>query len=112
MFGLKTGAAVVCAGLMTVGCGGGGDDVTADAPASSEAAPPVESAPPAQMLGGGTLTPVHQIEPSEWDEVLAVNLTANWRLIRALAPLLRRSNAGRATTGSAPSVWNARPATA
>ena len=33
--------------------------MTADAPASSEAAPPVESAPPAQTLGGGTLTPVH-----------------------------------------------------
>ncbi len=44
----------------------------------------------------GTLTPVHQIEPSEWDEVLAVNLTANWRLIRTLDPLLRRSDAGRA----------------
>ncbi|HIE92349.1 MAG TPA: DUF2911 domain-containing protein [Acidobacteria bacterium] len=60
MFGLKTGAAVVCAGLMTVGCGGGGDEMAADAPASSEAAPPVESAPPAQRLGGGALTPVHE----------------------------------------------------
>jgi NAD(P)-dependent dehydrogenase (short-subunit alcohol dehydrogenase family) len=28
--------------------------------------------------------------------VLAVNLTANWRLIRTLDPLLRRSEAGRA----------------
>ncbi len=44
----------------------------------------------------GTLTPVHQIDPREWDEVLAVNLTANWRLIRTLDPLLRRSDAGRA----------------
>ena len=44
----------------------------------------------------GTLTPVHQIDPGEWDEVLAVNLTANWRLIRTLDPLLRRSDAGRA----------------
>ncbi len=59
MFGLKAGAAVVCAGLMTVGCGGGGDEMAADAPASADAAPPVESAPPALMLGGGTLTPVH-----------------------------------------------------
>ncbi len=31
-----------------------------------------------------------------WDEVLNVNLTANWRLIRTLDPLLRRSDAGRA----------------
>ena len=44
----------------------------------------------------GTLTPVHQIEPSEWDAVLAVNLTANWRLIRTLDPLLRLSDGGRA----------------
>ncbi|MEE2966103.1 MAG: DUF2911 domain-containing protein [Acidobacteriota bacterium] len=59
MFGLRTGAAVACVGLMTLGCGGGGDDVTADAPPSSEAEPPVESAPPDQILGGGTLTPMH-----------------------------------------------------
>ena len=44
----------------------------------------------------GTMTPVHQIRPAEWDEVMAVNLTANWRLIRALDPLLRASPAGRA----------------
>jgi len=44
----------------------------------------------------GTMTPVHQIQPAEWDEVMAVNLTANWRLIRALDPLLRASPAGRA----------------
>ena len=44
----------------------------------------------------GTLTPVHQIEPSEWDDVMALNLTANWRLIRNLDPLLRASDAGRA----------------
>lgn len=44
----------------------------------------------------GTMTPVHQIQPEEWDEVIAVNLTANWRLIRALEPLLRASDAGRA----------------
>ncbi len=44
----------------------------------------------------GTLTPAHQIRPDEWDEVIAVNLTANWRLIRCLDPLLRASDAGRA----------------
>ncbi|MHA1107793.1 MAG: SDR family NAD(P)-dependent oxidoreductase, partial [Alphaproteobacteria bacterium] len=44
----------------------------------------------------GTLTPAHQIRPEEWDEVIAVNLTANWRLIRCLDPLLRASDAGRA----------------
>jgi NAD(P)-dependent dehydrogenase (short-subunit alcohol dehydrogenase family) len=53
----------------------------------------------------GTLTPTAQIRPEEWDEVLAVNLTANWRLIRALEPLLVASDAGRAimvSSGVAP----------
>ena len=33
--------------------------------------------------------------PKTWDDVMAVNVTANWRLIRSLDPLLRRSAAGR-----------------
>ncbi len=44
----------------------------------------------------GTLTPVPQIKQKDWDEVMAVNVTANWRLIRSLHPLLRASPAGRA----------------
>jgi len=44
----------------------------------------------------GALTPVHHIEPKVWDEAVAVNLTANYRLIRSLDPLLRQSDAGRA----------------
>jgi NAD(P)-dependent dehydrogenase (short-subunit alcohol dehydrogenase family) len=44
----------------------------------------------------GMLTPMHQIEPKQWDEVMAINLTANWRLVRACDPLLRLSDAGRA----------------
>jgi NAD(P)-dependent dehydrogenase (short-subunit alcohol dehydrogenase family) len=44
----------------------------------------------------GTLTPIAQVKPAEWAEVLDVNLTANWRLIRSLDPLLRASEAGRA----------------
>ena len=43
----------------------------------------------------GLLTPLHQLNPKTWDEVMAVNVTANWRLIRSLDPLLRRSAAGR-----------------
>jgi NAD(P)-dependent dehydrogenase (short-subunit alcohol dehydrogenase family) len=31
-----------------------------------------------------------------FEQVMAVNVTANWRLIRSLDPLLRRSDAGRA----------------
>jgi NAD(P)-dependent dehydrogenase (short-subunit alcohol dehydrogenase family) len=44
----------------------------------------------------GPLSPLHHVDPKPWDEVLAVNVTANWRLIRALDPLLRASDAGRA----------------
>ena len=44
----------------------------------------------------GTLSPLGHIEPQTFDQVIAVNLTANWRLIRSLDPLLRRSDAGRA----------------
>jgi NAD(P)-dependent dehydrogenase (short-subunit alcohol dehydrogenase family) len=56
----------------------------------------------------GTLTPMHQIDPREWGRVLDVNLTANWRLIRAMDPLLRLSDAGRAifvTSGVARGVF-------
>lgn len=43
----------------------------------------------------GTLSPLAHVEPKAWDRVIAVNLTANWRLIRSLDPLLRASDAGR-----------------
>jgi len=44
----------------------------------------------------GTLSPLHQVEPDDWDRVLAVNLTANWRLVRMFDTPLRASDAGRA----------------
>lgn len=44
----------------------------------------------------GVLTPVSHIEPKLWDEVMAVNVTANWRLIRSMDLLLRQSENGRA----------------
>jgi NAD(P)-dependent dehydrogenase (short-subunit alcohol dehydrogenase family) len=44
----------------------------------------------------GTLSPLAHIDPATWSRVLAVNVTANWRLIRSLDPLLRQSNQGRA----------------
>lgn len=52
----------------------------------------------------GTLSPLGHISPKDWDDVMAVNVTANWRLIRALDPLLRASDAGRSifvTSGAA-----------
>lgn len=44
----------------------------------------------------GTFSPLGHIEPKTWDEVVALNLTANWRLIRVMDPLLRQAEAGRA----------------
>ncbi|WP_269582626.1 SDR family NAD(P)-dependent oxidoreductase [Roseibium sp. Sym1] len=44
----------------------------------------------------GVLSPIGHISPKDFDKVMAVNVTANWRLIRSLDPLLRQSEAGRA----------------
>jgi NAD(P)-dependent dehydrogenase (short-subunit alcohol dehydrogenase family) len=54
------------------------------------------------VLGG--LTPVAHLDPPAWDRAVAINLTATYRLIRSLEPLLRQSEAGRAiflTSGAA-----------
>jgi NAD(P)-dependent dehydrogenase (short-subunit alcohol dehydrogenase family) len=44
----------------------------------------------------GPLSPLGHITAEAWADVLNINLTANWRLIRTCDPLLRRSDAGRA----------------
>lgn len=44
----------------------------------------------------GKLTPVGHIQPNDWADVVGVNLTATWRLIRSCEPLLRQAPAGRA----------------
>ena len=50
------------------------------------------------------MTFVSQIETDSWQNLIDLNLTANWHLIRTLQPLLLESEAGRAmflTTGVA-----------
>jgi NAD(P)-dependent dehydrogenase (short-subunit alcohol dehydrogenase family) len=49
----------------------------------------------------GALTPLSHLEPKVFQELLDINITANWRLIRSLDPLLRLSDAGRALFVSA-----------
>lgn len=44
----------------------------------------------------GTLGPLSHIKPKVWDDLMAVNVTANWRLIRSFEPLLRAAPNGRA----------------
>jgi len=39
----------------------------------------------------GRLSPLTHIPSEHWERVIATNLTANWRLIRTLDPLLRRA---------------------
>jgi len=44
---------------------------------------------------GASSSPLDHFQPKEWDEVMAVNVTANWHLIRTMHALLLRSDAGR-----------------
>ena len=44
----------------------------------------------------GTIGPLQTVSPKSFEDTINVNLTANWRLIRALHPLLRESASGRA----------------
>ncbi len=44
----------------------------------------------------GVVTPVAHLDPHIWDKAVAVNMTATYRLIRSMDPLLRRAEAGRA----------------
>ncbi len=61
----------------------------------------------------GALTPLVNLKPKTFEDVMAVNVTANYRLIRSLEPLLKASDQGRAvfvTSGAAHNVrayWGA-----
>jgi NAD(P)-dependent dehydrogenase (short-subunit alcohol dehydrogenase family) len=57
----------------------------------------------------GALTPVTHLEPKLFQELLDVNVTANWRLIRSLDPLLRASDAGRALIVTSTAARRNRP---
>src|SRR5260370_34632218 len=59
----------------------------------------------------GPLSPLGHVEAAAWAEVMAVNVTANWRLICAMDQLLRFSDARRGVlvssgvTAQAPAYW-------
>ncbi|MCK5424706.1 MAG: SDR family NAD(P)-dependent oxidoreductase [Emcibacter sp.] len=44
----------------------------------------------------GPISPLGHIKPKDWDQLIATNVTANYRLIRSFDPLLKASEAGRA----------------
>jgi NAD(P)-dependent dehydrogenase (short-subunit alcohol dehydrogenase family) len=53
----------------------------------------------------GALTPMSHVEPKVFDDVMAINVTANYRLIRSLDPLLQKSDAGRAVFLTSGAAW-------
>ena len=61
----------------------------------------------AGILGG--LSPIGHIDPKEFDKVMAINVTANWRLARSLDPLLKASKAGRALLMSSGAARSCKP---
>ena len=57
----------------------------------------------------GVLSPLPHVKPEDFDKVMAVNVTANYRLLRATDLLLRQSTAGRAVFVSSSAARSARP---
>lgn len=57
----------------------------------------------------GTITPLSHLDVKDFDQAFAVNVAANYRLIRSLDALLRQSDAGRAVFVSSSSSHSARP---
>jgi NAD(P)-dependent dehydrogenase (short-subunit alcohol dehydrogenase family) len=57
----------------------------------------------------GVLSPLPHVKPEDFEKVMAVNVTANYRLLRATDLLLRQSAAGRVVFVSSSSARSARP---
>jgi NAD(P)-dependent dehydrogenase (short-subunit alcohol dehydrogenase family) len=56
----------------------------------------------------GPNSPLDHVQPKEWDEAIAINVTANWQLVRHMHALLLRSAAGRVVFLTSGSAANAR----
>ena len=54
----------------------------------------------------GVLSPLGHVEPKDWDNLIAVNVTANWHLIRSIDPLLKAALAGRAVFMTSALSWH------
>jgi NAD(P)-dependent dehydrogenase (short-subunit alcohol dehydrogenase family) len=57
---------------------------------------------------GGQRSPLGHIDANAWDEAMAINLTANYHLIRAMDPLLHRAAAARVVFMTSGAATNAR----
>jgi NAD(P)-dependent dehydrogenase (short-subunit alcohol dehydrogenase family) len=56
----------------------------------------------------GPSSPLGHVEPKAWDAIIAINVTANWNLIRFFDALLQKSDAGRAVFVTSGAAGNAR----
>lgn len=57
----------------------------------------------------GQVSPLPHIKAKTFDDVMGVNVTANWRLIRTLHPVLRQSDAGRVVMVTCAAAQERRP---
>jgi NAD(P)-dependent dehydrogenase (short-subunit alcohol dehydrogenase family) len=57
----------------------------------------------------GPPSPLSHVDAKAWDEVMAVNVTANWHLIHRMEPLLKLSDAGRAVFVTSGAAFSAQP---
>jgi NAD(P)-dependent dehydrogenase (short-subunit alcohol dehydrogenase family) len=57
----------------------------------------------------GVISPIGHIEAKTFEKVMTINVTATWRLIRSVDPLLARSEAGRAVILSSAAAHKCRP---
>lgn len=57
----------------------------------------------------GVISPIGHIEAKVFEKVMNINVTATWRLIRSVDPLLTRSDAGRAVIMSSGAAHKCRP---
>jgi len=57
----------------------------------------------------GTISPIGHVEAKTFEKVMTTNVTATWRLIRSVDPLLQKSDAGRALILSSGAAHKCRP---
>ena len=57
----------------------------------------------------GVISPIGHIEAKVFEKVMTINVTATWRLIRSVDPLLARSDGGRAVILSSGAAHKCRP---
>lgn len=57
----------------------------------------------------GTISPIGHVEAKVFEKVMAINVTATWRLIRSIDPLITKSDQGRALIISSGAAHKCRP---